>query len=140
MKKFLAIVLVMTSVVAMFVLPTSAALPQEPSIQPMWENIRTVYSNMSFDGTEGCAYGYAVRKTDTDSIEGIMTVYKIVDGRWIYVASEAKDTSENYGVAFEFYFTGEVGYEYVLVFEVYAYSPAGGEDHTKYCYETCTGE
>ncbi len=140
MKKIVKTALVLVSVLMLGIITIQAAIVPDEMVQPMWDNIIIVESSLVFDGTVGCAYGCAGRQSDTDSIEGIMTVYKIVDGRWIYVASDEQNTSENYTIGFEFYFTGEVGYEYVLVFEVYAYSPAGGEDHTKYCYETCTGE
>ena len=136
MKKILSLAFALLTLCLAFAIPTYAALPENETVMPLWDNINTVLSDMGFSGTIGTASGTVVRKTGVELLEGTMTVYQYVDGEWVYVDSAYNSaTRGSLGVGLEF--TGIPGEYYKAVFYITAYRNGVGESVEKIVYRTC---
>ena len=140
MKKPLKIVLTVLMTVALLI-PTSvsafAALPPDDGkAEIQWTSISFMNVDIVFDGSASQASGMARRQSTASSIEGTVTVYKLVGDTWEFVADADKSTTRvSLGVSVDF--EAESGYTYKAEFEVTAYTNGTGESHTATWTEVC---
>ena len=140
MKKPLKIVLTVLMTVALLI-PTSvsafAALPPDDGkAEIQWTSISFMNVDIVFDGSASQASGMARRQSTASSIEGTVTVYKLVGDTWEFVADAYKSTTRvSLGVSVDF--EAESGYTYKAEFEVTAYTNGTGESHTATWTEIC---
>lgn len=140
MKKPLKIVLTVLMTVALLI-PTSvsafAALPPDDGkAEIQWTSISFMNVDIVFDGSASQASGMARRQSTASSIEGTVTVYKLVGDTWEFVADAYKSTTRvSLGVSVDF--EAESGYTYKAEFEVTAYTNGTGESHTATWTEVC---
>lgn len=140
MKKPLKIVLTVLMTVARLI-PTSvsafAALPPDDGkAEIQWTSISFMNVDIVFDGSASQASGMARRQSTASSIEGTVTVYKLVGDTWEFVADAYKSTTRvSLGVSVDF--EAESGYTYKAEFEVTAYTNGTGESHTATWTEVC---
>lgn len=140
MKKPLKIVLTVLMTVALLI-PTSvsafAALPPDDGkAEIQWTSISYMNVDIVFDGSASQASGMARRQSTASSIEGTVTVYKLVGDTWEFVADAYKSTTRvSLGVSVDF--EAESGYTYKAEFEVTAYTNGTPESHTATWTEVC---
>ena len=91
--------------------------------------------DISFYGNEGNATGSLTKLSGVTSVEGTVTVYKLVGSDWVYVDSAYKSTTRTLFVSVDF--VAESGVQYKAVFEGTAYRGDVGESHTMTKYKTC---
>lgn len=132
-KKLVSCILVCVTLLSVFAVPCFAAVPS--TVAPLWENILDVDLVISFDGNEGNARGTLTKQPGVTSVEGTVTVYKLVGSDWVYVDSAYKSTTRTLGVSVDF--VAESGVQYKAVFEGTAYRGDVGESHTVTKYKTC---
>lgn len=136
MKKTLSFTLVLLTLCMALALPTYAALPEDNAVMPLWDNISSVYSDVGF-GSDGIASatGSLVKKSGVQSVEGSMTVYKNIDGEWVFLTSATNSTT-GYTFVVNADFAWESGAEYKAVLYVTAYRNGVGESIEKIVYKT----
>lgn len=140
MKKPLKIVLTVLMTVALLI-PTSvsafAALPPDDGkAELQWTSISSMSVDMVLDGSASNAVGIARRQSTASSIEGTVTVYKLVGDTWEFVADAYNSTTRvSLGVSVDF--EAESGYTYKAEFEVTAYTNGTPESHTATWTEVC---
>ena len=132
-RKLISCLLVCVILLSIFVVPCFAAVP--PTIAPLWDNISNMDLVISFYGNEGNATGSLTKQSGVTSVEGTVTVYKLVNGDWVYVDSAYKSTTRTLAVSVDF--VAESGVQYKAVFEGTAYRGDVGESHTMTKYKTC---
>ena len=133
MKKIITILLTMVLLCSSMIIPSYAAVIEEPEIMPLWDNIEVVTLDIAFSGTEGNATGGTTKKDGVSSIEGTVVVYEIVDGELVYL-NEAYKSTTRYSVGVSCDFPAHVGGEYYAVFTVTAYRNGVGETFTMDSY------
>lgn len=137
MKKTTKITVTLLLALAMIIpatLGAFAALPE--TVQPRWTSIAIIELDIAFVGSDGNATGLARKQSTATNIEGILTVYKLVDGEWVFV----DDTSGEKPVgtlALSVDFYAEEGVTYKAEFEVTAYTGNSPETETVEHIETC---
>ena len=116
--------------------PAFAALPENNTVQPMWDNISYIHLGLNFDGTHGNACGTAIKEVGATSIEGIITMYRLEGIDWVYFAHRrgAADVG-SLGISLDF--VAHEGVMYKAVFEVTAYRDGVGETFTVHDIRTC---
>lgn len=136
MKNTTKITITLLLVLAMLVPATVGALAaSSQKVQPRWASIATIELDMTFVGTEGNATGGARKQSTATNIEGTMTVYKLVNGSWVFVADGyAQKRVGTLIVSVDFY--AEEGVTYKQVFEVTAYTGNDAETETVEYTET----
>ena len=132
MKKTIALGMALILLACMGV-GTYAAVPDP--IVPLWDNINSMTNVIVFDGNDGTASAVIIGKPGTTRITGTLTVYKSVDGEWVYVDSAADTGKTSLSLTVDF--TGEDDVQYKSVFEVTATRNGIDEDETKTAYRTC---
>jgi len=132
-NRIVSCILMCVILLPVFVVPCFAAVP--PTVTPLWDNISNMELDISFDGNEGNARGSLTKQSGVTSVEGTVTVYKLVGSDWIYVDSAYKSTTRTLGVSVDF--VAESGVQYKAVFEATAYRGNVGESHTITKYKTC---
>lgn len=140
MKKPLKIVLTVLMTVALLI-PTSvsafAALPPDDGkAEIQWTSISFMNVDMLLDGSNSEATGSARRQSTASSIEGTVTVYKLVGDTWEFVTDAYKSTTR-VSLVVSAYFEAESGYTYKAEFEVTAYTNGTPESHTVSWTEVC---
>ena len=137
MKKTIKITITLLLVLAMIVPATVGALAaSSQKVQPRWTSIFSIELNMTFDGTSGNATGLARKQSTATDLEGILTVYKIVNGNWIFVNdTSGRKPIGTLGLSVDFY--SESGATYIAVFEVTAYTGNAAETETVDVTKTC---
>lgn len=140
MKKPLKIVLTVLMTVALLI-PTSvsafAALPPDDGkAELQWTSIGHINVDMLLDGSDSVSSGTARRQSTASSIEGTVTVYKLVGDTWEFVTDAYKSTTR-VSLVVSAYFEAESGYTYKAEFEVTAYTNGTGESHTATWTEVC---
>ncbi len=138
MKKLISALVVALLLCSAMIAPSYAAV-SEPDIMPLWDSIYSAQLEIAFGGDgglSGTAAGAARRQTTATSIEGTVTVYKNVDGEWVFVNSAYNSTTRmSLGVSCDF--EAEKGVEYMAIFDVTAYTGSVGEDFTMDAFRTC---
>ena len=135
MKKttFISILLV---ILFSFSIVSSAAVINDETVVPLWDNISTINVHMNFVGTEGAVTGTIASKY-ADELRGTLVVYKQTDsGYWSYVGS-AVETTTALAMAVTVEFEGELSGYYKAVFTVTATKDGVDETVTRTTYRTC---
>ncbi len=86
-KKVICIVL-LTVLITCTSLNVNAAVPDNNTIEPLWNNIYLISESFSFIGTEGSAEAVIYGQSGTTYIECTTTIYKQVGSGWSYVNSD----------------------------------------------------
>ena len=136
MKKIITVILVCILLCSTFIISSYAAVKEETSIMPLWDNIAIADVDMGFSGTAGTACGTMTKQDGVTFSEGTVFVYKKVGSEWVYVA-DAYNSTSRYTLAVTCDFTAESGVEYKAVFSVTAYRGEVGESHVAEAYNTC---
>ena len=106
-------------------------------IVPRWTGVRDLNAFLDFYGTEGEATLTSTKDSSTTKIEGVVTIYKWVNGQWVYVDSASKSTTRN-TVGIVVVFDGISGVQYKMEAKVTAYSGTTViEEITDVKYATC---
>lgn len=132
-KKLVSCILVCITLLSVLTVPCFATVP--PAITPLWDNISNIDLVISFYENEGNARGTLTKQSGVTSVEGTVTVYKLVGSDWVYVDSAYKSTTRTLGVSVDF--IAESGVQYKAVFEATAYRGDVGESHTITNYKSC---
>lgn len=140
MKKPLKIVLTVLMTVALLI-PTSVSAfaampPDDGKAEIQWTSISFMNVDMLLDGSNSEATGSARRQSTASSIEGTVTVYKLVGDTWEFVTDAYKSTTR-VSLVVSAYFEAESGYTYKAEFEVTAYTNGTPESHTVSWTEVC---
>ena len=106
-------------------------------VTPRWTGIADVNAFLNFYGTEGEATLSSTKDSSTTKIEGVVTIYKWVNGQWVYVDSMTKSTTRS-TVFIAIVFDGISGVQYKMEAKVTAYSGTTViEEITDVRYATC---
>ena len=137
MKKTTKITITLLLVLAMLVPATVGALAaSSQKVQPRWTSIFTIELPMTFDGTSGNATGLARKQSTATNLEGVLTVYKLVNDSWIFVGDASGEKPVGtLRLSVDFY--AESGVTYKAVFEVTAYTGSAAETETVDYIKTC---
>ena len=134
MKKQVLLSLTALLLCMLFIIPASAA--GDDGIMPLWDSIGDIVTEVSFDGSEGRFSVDVARLFGiTTSLEATLTLYKYVDGDWVYMDSISGSSTRSLSLYKTF--EAESGVTYKAVAEVTAYSSAGAETATVDDIETC---
>ena len=133
MKKIITILLTMVLLCSSMIIPSYAAVIEEPEIMPLWDNLDIVTLDIAFSGSEGNASGASTKKDGVSLIEGTVVVYEKINGEWVYL-DEAYNSTTRYTVGVSCDFPAHVGGEYYAVFTVTAYRNGVGETFTMDSY------
>ena len=138
MKKTQKTFAIIVSLICVLAFAASPCLADSADgIMPRWTGISSITSFLEFFGAEGEATLAATKNSDATSIEGIVTVYKNVEGQWIYVDSLTSITTRN-TVFVSIVFEATSGVEYKMEVEVTAYNGTIViEEFTETKYKTC---
>jgi len=135
MKKLISLFLVIL-MVSMFVVPSSAAVIPDETVMPCWNNISTVTVEVCFPNGNGTATVDVSRVYGvTTSIAGTLTLYKLVNGEWIYMDSTSGSSTR--ALCLELYFDAVSGVTYKAVADITAYSNTEVETESLSDIETC---
>ena len=135
MKKVISVL----SLVALLVclMAPSVCAAGSDGITPRWTGIIDVNAFLNFYGTEGEATLSSTKDSSTTKIEGVVTIYKWVNGQWVYVDSMTKSTTRS-TVFIAIVFDGISGVQYKMEAKVTAYSGTTViEEFTDVKYATC---
>lgn len=135
MKKLISLFLVIL-MVSMFVVPSSAAVIPDETVMPCWNNISNVIVEVCFPNGNGTATVDVMRVYGvTTSISATLTLYKLVNGQWIYMDSTSGSSTRSLGL--ELYFDADSGVTYKAVADITAYSNTEVETESLSDIETC---
>ena len=106
-------------------------------VMPRWTGVVDVRAFLDFYGTEGEATLSSTKGSSATKLEGVVTIYKWVNGQWVYVDSMSKSVTR--GTLFiAFVFDGISGVQYKMEVEITAYSGTTViEEITDVKYATC---
>ena len=135
MKKVISVLSLVALLVCLLV-PCVCATGSD-GIMPRWTGVRNVSAFLDFYGTEGEATLTSTKDSDSTKIEGVVTIYKWVNGQWVYVDSMSKSvTRGTLGIAIVF--DGISGVQYKMEVEITAYNGTTViEEITDVKYATC---
>lgn len=106
-------------------------------IMPRWTGVRSVSMAFDFYGTEGDAALSSTKDSPATKIEGVVTIYKWVNGQWVYVDSMTKSTTRS-TVFISIVVDGISGVQYKMEAKVTAYNGTTViEEITDVRYATC---
>lgn len=134
-KKRYGFVLVVM-LVAMFLLPTTAMVPECGEVMPLFESISTASVDIVFDGTTGVVGANATKQSTATSISGTLTLFEEMNGEWIEMDSWYKSVSRG-TLAINQSFDADNGVRYKAVFDIVAYTGTTPEYFTCEHIETC---
>ena len=135
MKKMIS-VLSLVALLVCLMAPCVCATCSE-GITPRWTGVIDVNAYLDFYGTEGEATLASSKDSSATKLEGVVTIYKWVNGQWVYVDSMSKSvTRGTLGIAIVF--DGISGVQYKMEVEITAYSGTTViEEITDVRYATC---
>ena len=135
MKKLMSFVLAML-MLSVFVVPSSAAVIPGESITPNWNNMSSITVEITFPNGNGTAVVDVTRVFGvTTSISATLTLYKYVDGQWVYMDSTSGSSTR--ALSLGVYFDAVSGVTYKAVADITAYSNSEVETETLSDTETC---
>ncbi|MBE6534615.1 MAG: hypothetical protein E7678_06600 [Ruminococcaceae bacterium] len=106
------------------------------AVTPRWVSISSMELNIVFDGNYAVATGLASKQSTATSIEGTVTLYKLVDDEWVYM-----DEWYNYRtrgtLAVSGEFSCESGVTYKAEFVVTVYTGTFAETETTEISKRC---
>ena len=135
MKKVISVL----SLVALLVclMASSVCASGSNGITPRWTGVIDVNAYLDFYGTEGEATLASSKDSDATKLEGVVTIYKWVNGQWVYVDSMTKSTTRS-TVFIAIVFDGISGVQYKMEVEITAYNGTTViEEITDVKYATC---
>ncbi|MBQ3126684.1 MAG: hypothetical protein IJC15_06395, partial [Clostridia bacterium] len=119
-----------------FVVPSSAAVIPEETVTPCWNNISSVTVEITFPNGNGIAVVDVTRVYGvTTSISGTLSLYKLVNGQWVFMDSTSGSSTR--ALRLELYFDAVSGVTYKAVADITAYSNTEVETETLSDIETC---
>ena len=121
-RKLLSILLLFALCISAFTINTSAALPEEDTIEPLYTNIGTISLGMTFNNGMGNATGAATKKAGVTKVEGYLYIYKDVNGERVHVGTWTGEITRTYTLAVSADFEAEQGVTYYASFTVIAES------------------
>ena len=135
MKKVIS-VLSLVALLVCLMAPCVCATCSE-GITPRWTGVIDVNAYLDFYGTEGEATLASSKDSSATKLEGVVTIYKWVNGQWVYVDSMSKSvTRGTLGIAIVF--DGISGVQYKMEVEITAYNGTTViEEITDVKYATC---
>ena len=102
-----------------FAVAAQAAPPRE--VSPQWNSILSIDLDIAFEGNEATAVGIASKMSSATSIEGTVSVYKLVGDDWVFIDSAYNSKSRGtLGISVDF--ECKSGVTYKVVFDVTAYT------------------
>jgi hypothetical protein len=106
-------------------------------VTPRWTGVADVNAFLDFYGTEGEVTLTSTKDSSTTKLEGVVTIYKWVNGQWVYVDSMTKSVTR--GTLFiSIVFDGTSGVQYKMEVEITAYNGTTViEEITDVKYATC---
>ena len=135
MKKLTSLFLALL-MLSVFVIPSSAAVIPDETVTPYWNNISSVTVEVSFLNGVGAATVDISRVFGvTTSIEATLSLYKLVNGQWVFMDSTSGSSTRALGL--ELYFDAVSGVTYKAVADITAYSNTEVETETLSDIETC---
>ncbi len=135
MKKVIS-VLSLVALLVCLMAPCVCATCSE-GITPRWTGVIDVNAYLDFYGTEGEATLASSKDSSATKLEGVVTIYKWVNGQWVYVDSASKSTTRS-TVGIVVVFDGISGVQYKMEAKVTAYSGTTViEEITDVKYATC---
>lgn len=134
MRKILSILLA-TVILLTLVIPTSAALPGNDII-PLWENISSIKTSISFDGTDGLVTCQISGNTGTTVVGNLRIFKQTSSGGWSLVKIDSA-SSVTRTLTFDTDFTAVSGAYYKAVLTVHVTKNDVVETVTKTSYKTC---
>jgi len=133
MKKIISLML--AGLLSLFCcIGTGAALPE--TAVPLWDNITTIYFDMSFTGNRGCADTTIAAKTGTTEITGTLIVHERTTYGWRQVDSVTKTVTDQ-AMALTISFDGIPGVEYRAVYNYSVTRNGIVETEVDSIYVTC---
>lgn len=114
----------------------SAASPG--TITPFWNNVQNINSQFVFYDNVGECTVSTRKGSNCTSLEGVLTIFELSDGEWVYVDSITSSTTRT-TLAMMLEITGESGVEYKMELVIKAYSGTSIiEEITDVKYATCS--
>ena len=111
MKKASICMLLVVMLLAMAVVPTYAALPEDNTVTPLWTNTNSVDYTIVFGNNAGNAGSCVVAKYSPKTFNVYTYVYVKSGSEWVYV-TEAHATKTGMAIATSCYFAANFGAEY----------------------------
>jgi hypothetical protein len=105
-------------------------------IKPLWTNINSMSTTITFNGSSSYVRGIATRQTGVTSMESTVTLYKYVSSQWVYIDQWFGSSTGN-SLVITGYFSCISGVQYKAVFDLTAYSEELAESETQTTYKTC---
>lgn len=136
LKKIITVISLVMVIATLSSVTAFAALPKDELVQPLWDSILHMEVVIVYDDGIGTASGLASRQSTASFIEGTLTVYKKVNGQWVFV-DDAYNSRSRVSLGVDLDFPAESGVTYKAVFTVTAYTNNVPETHTIYYTETC---
>ena len=137
MKKIITVISLMLVMSTVLSVTTFAALPEDNSVQPLWDSIFEMELIIVYNDGVGTASAFSIKQSTADYIEGTVDVYQQVnDRRWMFIDG-AHYATYGQAVLIEVDFPAESGVTYKAAFTVVAETNGVGESHTIYYTETC---
>ncbi len=109
--KLISFILCVAVTVGMMLFPVGAAIRNEETVQPLWENTYTVQVNMAYIEGKGYAESLVQARFDTTSIATDVYIYMLYNGTWIYF-TELHETIYDFVAAASCEFTAIHGATY----------------------------
>ncbi len=123
MRKYIAMLL---SLIMILTLTTSAAVIEGSDVQPLWNNIARITTDLSFSGNTATASVGADRVLGvTTGFEVSVAVYEQVGSYWLLVDGVYEEPTRSFST--EVTIPTESGKKYKAVFEVVAHSETDSE-------------
>lgn len=118
-------------------IPIFAAQKSEGTVSPRWTSIAYMDVDMGFIGTAGTALGTARKQSTADDIVGTLYLYYWNGSTYEYIteASNWRATPGTLSVVIEF--EAEYGVQYLVIWQVIAYTNDIGEENTMEYLLTC---
>ena len=91
MKKVVIVLMSVVLLSSAVMIPVGAAMPEDNTVQPLWDNTNVIDCTVGFIEGTGRAESLVYAKFGATSIKTDIYVYALGDNAWIYVA-EAHDT------------------------------------------------
>ncbi len=126
-RKCIILTLILSTVLS-FSLSSSAALPEDNTIEPLWYNMSIINLYFIFSDETSMACSEIGSKASTTLIEATLTVYRKEGFRWVTVASNTASSTISLGIDTEF--NAMAGATYKAVLDVTAYGTSATDTQT----------
>ena len=135
-KKFIGTIFCCLILLSCTISAFASEIPGNSEVIPRWESIEYATVNIGFSNGICNPTGTAYKQTSATSIEGTLTLYKEVNGVWVYVDEWYKSTTRS-----TLAISGEInaisGVRYKAVFNVVAYTGSSSETYSTEFIKRC---